>query len=171
MSLVTPDSGLLFWMVIIFGVVFFILAKFGFPIITGMVRKRTESISQSLKMAEEARAELAELNKEQSELLLQARKEQARILEDAAKVKTSIIEQAKSQAREEAAKVLDQARTEIAAEKESALRDIRKEVALLSMNVTEKILRSKFDSEDVRSQYVDKVMNELSAQKDSIMKN
>lgn len=171
MSLVTPDSGLLFWMVIIFGVVFFILAKFGFPVITGMVRKRTESISQSLKMAEEARAELAELNKEQSELLLQARKEQARILEDAAKVKTSIIEQAKAQAREEAAKVLEQARTEIAAEKESALRDIRKEVALLSMNVTEKILRSKFDSDEVRSQYVDKVMDELAAQKDSIMKN
>ena len=64
MSLVTPDSGLLFWMVIIFGVVFFILAKFGFPVITDMVRKRTESISQSLKLADEARAELAELNKE-----------------------------------------------------------------------------------------------------------
>lgn len=142
MSLVTPDSGLLFWMVIIFGVVFFILAKFGFPVITDMVRKRTESISQSLKLADEARAELAELNKEQSELLLQAKKEQARVLEDAAKVKASIIEQAKVQAQQEAEKVLAQARTEIAAEKESALRDIRKEVALLSMNITEKVLRT-----------------------------
>ena len=100
MSLVTPDSGLLFWMVIIFGVVFFILAKFGFPVITDMVRKRTESISQSLKLADEARAELAELNKEQSELLLQAKKEQARVLEDAAKIKASIIEQAKVQAQQ-----------------------------------------------------------------------
>ena len=105
MSLVTPDSGLLFWMVIIFGVVFFILAKFGFPVITDMVRKRTESISQSLKLADEARAELAELNKEQSELLLQAKKEQARVLEDAAKIKASIIEQAKVQAQQEAEKV------------------------------------------------------------------
>ena len=171
MSLVTPDSGLLFWMVIIFGVVFFILAKFGFPVITDMVRKRTESISQSLKLADEARAELAELNKEQSELLLQAKKEQARILEDAAKVKASIIEQAKVQAQQEAEKVLAQARTEIAAEKESALRDIRKEVALLSMNITEKVLRTEFGSEKVRKQYVDKVMQELAGQKDSFMKN
>lgn len=171
MSLVTPDSGLLFWMVIIFGVVFFILAKFGFPVITDMVRKRTESISQSLKLADEARAELAELNKEQSELLLQAKKEQARVLEDAAKVKASIIKQAKVQAQQEAEKVLAQARTEIAAEKESALRDIRKEVALLSMNITEKVLRTEFGSEEVRKQYVDKVMQELAGQKDSFMKN
>ena len=163
MSLVTPDSGLLFWMVIIFGVVFFILAKFGFPVITDMVRKRTESISQSLKLADEARAELAEL--------LQAKKEQARVLEDAAKVKASIIEQAKVQAQQEAEKVLAQARTEIAAEKESALRDIRKEVALLSMNITEKVLRTEFGSEEVRKQYVDKVMQELAGQKDSFMKN
>ena len=171
MSLVTPDSGLLFWMVIIFGVVFFILAKFGFPVITDMVRKRTESISQSLKLADEARAELAELNKEQSELLLQAKKEQARVLEDAAKVKVSIIEQAKVQAQQEAEKVLAQARTEIAAEKESALRDIRKEVALLSMNITEKVLRTEFGSEEVRKQSVAKVMQELAGQKDSFMKN
>ena len=55
MSLVTPDAGLLFWMVIIFGIVFFILAKFGFPVITKMVNERTESIDKSLAMAEEAR--------------------------------------------------------------------------------------------------------------------
>ena len=102
---------------------------------------------------------------------MQAKKEQARILEDAAKVKASIIEQAKVQAQQEAEKVLAQARTEIAAEKESALRDIRKEVALLSMNITEKVLRTEFGSEEVRKQYVDKVMQELAGQKDSFMKN
>ena len=158
-------------MVIIFGVVFFILAKFGFPVITGMLKERNDSISQSLKMAEEARAELAELNKEQSELLLQAKKEQSRILDDAAKMKAAIIAQAKVQAQAEAEKVLAQARTEIAAEKESALRDIRREVAMLSVNMTEKILRSEFSSEAVRANYADKVLDELSGQKDSIMKN
>ncbi len=165
MSLVTPDTGLLFWMVIIFGVVFLILAKFGFPVITEMIRKRTESISQSLKMAEEARNELTELSKEQSELLLQAKKEQSRILEDAEKIKASIIEQAKSQAQEEADKVLAKARTEIAAEKESALSDIRKDVAVLSMNITEKILRSEFGSEAVRNDYIDRIMKEFSDKK------
>lgn len=171
MSLVTPDTGLLFWMVVIFGLVFFILAKFGFPVITGMLTKRNESISESLRMAEEARNELAELNKEQSELLLQAKKEQAKILDDAARMKEVIISQARVQAQNEAAKVLAQARTEIAAEKESALRDIRKEIAMLSMNITEKILRSDFSSEAAQKQYMDKIMSELGSQKDSIMKN
>lgn len=163
MGLVTPDTGLLFWMVIIFGVVLFILAKFGFPVITGMVAKRNDSINQSLKMAEEARAELEEVSREQSELLLQAKKEQARILEEAGKVRDSIIEQAKVEAREEASKIIGQARTEIAAEKESALRDIRKEVAVLSVNMSEKILRAKLGSEDVRNQYMDRIMDELSS--------
>ena len=171
MSFVTPDSGLLIWMTIIFGIVFFILAKYGFPVITKMVRERTETINKSLKMAEEARKELADLNKEQNELILQAKKEQAKVIEDATKMKLSIIEQAKVQAQEEAAKILERARLEISAEKESALQDIRKEVAMLSMNVSEKILRSDFTSEEVQKRYVDKVMEELNNRKDSIVKN
>lgn len=171
MSLVTPDAGLLFWMVIIFGIVFFILAKFGFPVITKMVNERTASIDKSLAMAEEARKELADLNKEHVELLLQAKKEQARIMDDAAKMKASIIEQAKVQAQEEADKILEQARVEIAAEKENALQDIRKEVAMLSMNVSEKILRTDFASEEVQKRYVDKVMEELNSKRDSMVNN
>ena len=171
MSLVTPDAGLLFWMVIIFGIVFFILAKFGFPVITKMVNERTASIDKSLAMAEEARKELADLNKEHADLLLQAKKEQARIMDDAAKMKASIIEQAKVQAQEEADKILEQARVEIAAEKENALQDIRKEVAMLSMNVSEKILRTDFASEEVQKRYVDKVMEELNSKRDSMVNN
>lgn len=122
-------------------------------------------------MAEEARKELADLNKEQNELILQAKKEQAKVIEDATKMKLSIIEQAKVQAQEEADKILERARLEISAEKESALQDIRKEVAMLSMNVSEKILRSDFTSEEVQKRYVDKVMEELNNRKDSIVKN
>lgn len=85
MSLVTPDSGLLIWMTIIFGIVFFILARYGFPVITKMVRERTDAINKSLTMADEARKELADLNKQQNELLLQAKKEQAKVVEDATK--------------------------------------------------------------------------------------
>lgn len=104
-------------------------------------------------------------------MILQAKKEQAKVIEDATKMKLSIIEQAKVQAQEEAAKILERARLEISAEKESALQDIRKEVAMLSMNVSEKILRSDFTSEEVQKRYVDKVMEELNNRKDSIVKN
>ena len=44
MSLITPDIGLVFWMVVIFGVVFFLLAKFGFPVITKAVDKRSNHL-------------------------------------------------------------------------------------------------------------------------------
>ena len=56
MSLITPDIGLLFWMVVIFGAVFFILAKWGFPVITRMVEKRSDYIRDSLAAAEKARS-------------------------------------------------------------------------------------------------------------------
>lgn len=171
MSLITPSFGLLFWMLFIFGIVFFILYRYGFPVIVNMVRERNASISEALKGAEEARQELASLSKEQSELLLQAKREQARILDDAAKLKASIIEQAKHQAQEEAAKVLAQARSEIAAEKESALRDIRNEVAVLSLNITEKILRTDFNSEQTQKQYMDRIMAELSKGTGNVAKN
>ena len=87
MSLITPDFGLIFWMVIIFGVLFFILTKFGFPIITGMVDKRAERITESIRKADEAEAKLAGLADEQQALIARARLEQSRILKEAAETR------------------------------------------------------------------------------------
>lgn len=81
MNLMLPDSGLLFWMTVIFAIVFFILAKFGFPVITGMVEKRTRRIDEALKSAREAEESLAGLAKEQEEMMERARAEHARILQ------------------------------------------------------------------------------------------
>ena len=67
MNLITPDSGLLFWMVLIFGIVFFILAKCGFPAITGMVDERNKHIDESLRLAEEAQVRMSKLAEEQAE--------------------------------------------------------------------------------------------------------
>jgi F-type H+-transporting ATPase subunit b len=141
MNLVTPDFGLLFWMVVIFGLVFFLLAKFGFPMITDMVDKRNAKIAQSLKDADEIQARMEAWTQEQARMLEQTHKEQLSILREAREMKAKMVSDAQKQAREEAEKILAQARTEIAAEKESALRDIRKEIAVLSVGVAEKILR------------------------------
>ena len=131
MSLITPDFGLLVWMTLIFGIVFFVLAKWGFPMITGSVEKRAQRIGESIKAAKEAEERLRNLAEEQSRMIEEARQEQSRILKEASASRDSIVEQAKDQARAEASRILDQARIQIAAEKESALRDVRKEVALL----------------------------------------
>ena len=84
MNLITPDSGLVVWMTIIFAIVFFILAKFGFPVITSMVKKRNDKIHDSLAAARLAEEKLATLAQQQQELLEKARVEQAALLKDAA---------------------------------------------------------------------------------------
>ena len=161
MSLITPDFGLLVWMTLIFGIVFFVLAKWGFPMITDSVQKRADRINESIKKAREAEERLRNLAAEQDALVEQARKEQAAILKEAAASRDSLIEQAKVQARDEAAKILDQARTQIAAEKESALRDVRKEVAVLSVAVAEKVLRKDLDDDSSRDELLGRLIDEL----------
>lgn len=160
MSLVTPDTGLLFWMVLIFGIVFFILAKFGFPIITGMVDKRNSRIQDSLREAREIEQRMADILKEQQTIIEQARKEQASILRDASEAKKNIIEQARVQADDEARKIVAEARTQIAVEKESAMRDIRRQAALLSVSIAEKVLRSKLSSEEYQLEYLERLADE-----------
>ena len=160
MNLVTPDSGLLFWMVVIFGLVFFLLWKFGFPIITDMVEKRNATIEQSLKDAHQIEAQMAGMLAEHAQMLEDARKEQAQILREATDTRNKILAQAKDEAREEASKILADARTEIEAEKEAALRDVRREVAVLSVSIAEKILRKELADDRAQRDYIDRMVEE-----------
>lgn len=153
-------------MTLIFGIVFFVLAKWGFPMITGSVEKRAARIGDSIKAAKEAEEKLRNLAEEQSRMIEETRQEQSRILKEAVASRDSIVEQAKVQAREEASRILDQARTQIAAEKESALRDVRKEVALLSVSVAEKLLKKSLSDADGQSALVDRLVDEVSSSKD-----
>jgi F-type H+-transporting ATPase subunit b len=160
MNLVTPDTGLLFWMVVIFGLVFLLLWKFGFPIITSMVEKRNRTIEKSLKDAKEVEAQMSAMVAEHAQMLEDARKEQAQILREAADTRSKLIADAKDQAREEAAKILADARAEIEAEKEAALRDVRKEVAVLSVSIAEKILRKELSEDKEQREYIDRMVEE-----------
>lgn len=160
MELITPDAGLLFWMVVIFGLLFFLLWKFGFPIITDMVDKRNTTIEKSLKDAHEIEARMGQMVEEHARMLDEARKEQAQILREATDTRNKILASAKDEAREEAAKILAEARTEIEAEKEAALRDVRKEVAVLSVSIAEKILRKELADDGAQREYIDRMVEE-----------
>ncbi len=162
MSLVTPDFGLLFWMVVIFGLVFFLLAKFGFPVITDMVDKRSAKIAQSLKDADEIEARMASWKAEQAQMLEATRKEQSLMLREATETKARIVADAKAQAQAEADKILSDAKARIEAEKESALRDVRKEIALLSVQVAEKVLRHELSDESSQRAFIDQLVDETS---------
>ena len=162
MSLVTPEFGLLFWMVVIFGLVFFLLAKFGFPVITDMVDKRSAKIAQSLKDADEIEARMASWKAEQAQMLEATRKEQSLMLREAAATRARIVADAQAQAQAQADKILSDARARIEAEKESALRDVRKEIALLSVQVAEKVLRHELSDESSQRAFIDQLVDETS---------
>ena len=160
MSLITPDFGLLFWMVVIFGIVFFLLAKFGFPVITKAVQTRSDHIADSLKAADEAQKRLAGMAEEQARMIEETRLEQSRILKEASEAREKIIAQAKEDAAAEAGKLLDHAKVEIAAERESAIRDIRRQVAMISVEVAEKIVRQDLDEGDGPLALLDRLVDE-----------
>ncbi len=162
MNLLLPDSGLIFWMTIIFAIVFFILAKFGFPIITGMVDKRTKRIDDAISAARKAEESLAGVVKEQERLLAEAQAEHTRILQDAALQRDEMIAKAQEDAREEAGKIMNETRKRIQEEKEAVLRDVRKEVALISLAVAEQIVRKELSTENGQMVLINKLIDEIS---------
>ncbi len=159
MNLLLPDSGLIFWMTIIFAIVFFVLAKFGFPIITGMVDKRTKRIDDAIAAAREAEQSLAGVVQEQERLLAEAKAEQARILQDAAAARDEMIAKAQDEAREEAGKILDEAKRKIQEEKEAVLRDVRKEVAMLSVAIAEQVVKKELSTDKGQMELIDRLID------------
>ena len=162
MNLLLPDSGLLFWMTIIFAIVFFVLAKFGFPVITGMVEKRRARINDAIEAAAKAENAIEHLNQEQERIIAQTRDEQARLMKEAAAERDRMIAAAREQARQEAQKIMDEAKARIAEEKEDALRDMRREVSLLSLSIAEQVIRKELKSDEGQRQLVDKLVDEMS---------
>jgi len=165
MSLLTPDSGLLFWMLISFGIVVFILAKFGFPVILKMVEERKNYIEESLLMAEKARTELDNVKNDAEKLIEQARLEHQEILNNASKLKEALIQDAKTKALIEADKIIENARIQIQSEKENAIREIRHQVADLSVDIAEKVLRNKLKKDDEQLNMIQLLVDEINIPK------
>ena len=163
MDLLIPDSGLLFWMTIVFIVVFLILWKWGFPVIVKMVNDRKEYIDGSLKKAREANEKLANIQKEGELLLQQAREKQSEILKEASATRDAIVEKAQKKARDEGARIVSDARTEIENEKQAAISEIRNQVAELSVQIAEKILREKLKGDKEQNELIDRLLDEVSS--------
>ena len=155
-----PDSGLLFWMTIIFAIVFALLAKFGFPVITGMVEKRTKRIDDAIEAAREAEDRLRGLSAEQESLIAQARTEHDRILKEAAQERDRLVSEAQFQAQKEAEKIIGEAKVKIAEERDAALRDVRREIALISLSIAEKVVRKELSTDPGQKEFVDKMIEE-----------
>lgn len=160
-SILTPDVGLLFWMLLAFLVVFGLMAKFGFPVIINMVNERKNYIDESLQKAHEANERLASIEQEGERLLNEARARQAEILSQAKATSDSIVREAREKAQEEGAKMLQDAKAQIAAEKENALRDIRETVADLSVVIAEKVVRQKLANTTEQQKLIEQMLDEV----------
>ena len=162
MDLLIPSTGLLFWMSITFIVVFLLLWKFGFPVITGMVKERQAFIDDSLRKAHEANERLANIQKEGESILQEAREKQAQILKEAAETRDAIVEKAQDKARAEGARLMEDARVAIEQEKKAAIADIRKQVATLSVEIAEKILKENLKGDKAQMDLIDRMLDDVS---------
>lgn len=161
MQLFIPETGLLFWMLLAFGVVFFVLAKYGWPAIIGMVEKRSDFINDSVRASQEAHLQLENVKATSDEIISKAKKKQMEILQEASNLRDKILDEAKEQAQKDANKIYERAKLSIQKEKDEALKDIRKEVTMLSFEIAEKVVRQKLDGQQEQKELIDKLLNEM----------
>ncbi len=163
--MLTPEPGLVFWMLIAFGVVLFVLIKFALPTILNSVEKRADWIDESLQAAREARDELANVKKAGEEMMAATREQQAAMIRETEKLREKLVKQAREDARQESEKIIASAREQIGVEKEEALRQIRDEVAELSLELSGKILREKLSTGQEQTHLINRLLDEIDLSK------
>lgn len=159
-SLVEPAFGLIFWMTISFGIVFFLLAKFAWKPILSSLRERERTIEDALSEARKAREEIARMNASNEALMNQAREEREVLLKEARDIRDREIAEAKSRAKNEADALMARARLDIQNEKNAAITEMKNQVASLSLQVAETILRERLSGDVAQQVLVDKVMKD-----------
>lgn len=160
MDLVTPGIGLIFWTTLFFFILLFVLGKFAWPAILTAIRARNESIKQALEAADRAKKEMAKLQADNKKILSEAKAERDAMMKEAKQMKEKLIADAKEQAGEEAKKLVANARESIQAEKKAAINDMKSQVANLSVDIAEKILKIQLEDSKAQKDLVTKLINE-----------
>ena len=161
MDLLIPSTGLLFWMTIVFLIVLAVLWKWGFPAITKMGKERKDYIDDSLRKAHEANEKLANIQKEGESILQEAREKQAAVLKEATATRDAIIAKAENQAKDRGAQLINDAKAEIEQEKQQAIREIRGQVAELSVKIAEKIIKQQLATDDKQMELINKILDDV----------
>jgi F-type H+-transporting ATPase subunit b len=158
MELVTPAIGLIFWTAVVFIILFILLAKFAWKPILAAVKEREESIENALSAAEKAKDEMKSLQADNQKILAEAKNERDLLLKEAREVKDSIIAEAKATATAEGERLLVQARTNIQNEKNAAVAEIKTQVATLSIEIAEKILKTELNTDEKQKSLVNNLL-------------
>lgn len=161
MELVKPAIGLVFWMLVSFGIILFILKKFAWKPILSALKSREESIQKALDEASSARMEMANFKNESERIINEAKIERDNIIKEARDAKDSIVSEAKTKAKEEAEKIMRNARETISNEKMAAITELKNQVASLSIQIAEKILKVELSSEEKRKVLINNLIDEV----------
>lgn len=161
MQLLTPDFGLLFWTLLVFGVVFFLLKKMAWGPILKSLKAREEGIADSLATADKVKAEMAQMKSENEALMAQAREERAAMLKEAKEIKDRIVNEAKDQAKAEANKIIVDAQAAIQAQKMAAITDVKNQIGNLVIEVSEKVIRRELGNKSEQENYIRQLAEEV----------
>lgn len=161
MELFKPEFGLVFWMFIAFGCLYFILAKYAWPYVIKSMEDRADLIDKGVAYAQEAKLHLDNAKAEADKVLTEARQQQAEILRDAAKMKNTIIEDAKGEAAAEAKKVADAALISIEQARKESEKQLRQEVGEIALQIAEKVIRKNVSGDQAQRELVEQYLNEV----------
>ena len=148
MDLITPDLGLMFWTGLVFLLLMFVLTKFVWKPILAAVNSREQSITASLELAEKTMSEMKALQVQNEDLLKEARAERDSIVKDAREIATKMVDDSKNTAKVEAEKIINSAREAVNNEKTAALAEIKTQIAILSIEIAEKVVKGELSSAD-----------------------
>ena len=161
MDLITPDIGLLAWMLLSFSIVLLILKKFAWKPILSALKEREEFIENSLTEARRAKEEMALLKHQNEDLMKDAQVERENIMKEARDMKNQIVADAKEKAKETGDKLIQQAREEIQSEKKAAVSEIKGQVASLSIEIAERILKTELAEDKKQKVLIDNLLEEI----------
>lgn len=159
--LVSPGIGVIFWMLIAFGILAFILMKWGWPVILKALNEREKAINDALNAAEETKKQMEQLKAKNDELLKQAKLERDEILRNAQLASEQIKEEARVKASLEADRIVESARENINYEKLKAMHDLKNQIATLSIEIAEKLLKEELSDKDKANRFVAKELEDV----------
>ena len=157
-TMISFDPGLIIWTTIIFTLLLIVLKKFAWKPILKAVEERNNSIEQALRSADKAKQEMELLNADNERILTEAKKERDALLKEAREIKEGIINEAKDKANKEADKILTTAKEQIANEKMKAITELKNSVAILSIDIAEKVLKRELKEKDSQEEFIEGVL-------------
>jgi F-type H+-transporting ATPase subunit b len=165
MDLVTPGFGLVFWTTLTFIILLVILGKTAWPAITKAIAKREAYIADSIKKADEVNAQLEGIKEDRKATLATAKEEANEILKEVKQLKDKLLLEAIDQAKAESNKIIEDAKATIEQEKEKALKGIKNQVALISIEIAGKVLKKSLESDKAQQEYVNTLLDDINALK------